>query len=194
MKFILAGFLVAMVTFGTSLQALASEPEYIGNAGWPHSEFALGLGSAQQTGYLTTADALGVFNFAYHIFTPRGIFGIEITGFKGTHDTGEFLLAQNKAFSVSTFAFMSYIEVYSREALSTYLGIGLAEVSVAQNEPDYRTNFASFILAGLVRYQFAEKWSVQWKTQWYNVVQTANSQSTSFEVWNNTLGVGYKWR
>jgi hypothetical protein len=103
-------------------------------------------------------------------------------------------MANNSDFNVETFAWMSYINVYSGESLKGYLGLGLGEISVVQNSPDYRTNYGTIVWGGILRYQLADKWSLQWKSQWFGVEQRAAGISTSFEAWNNTLGIGYQWK
>jgi hypothetical protein len=191
---LLVAHIVCLVGMAVGSSAKASDTEYIGDANVPRLEFALGLGSARQAGYLTTADALGSYNFAVHLYAPRGIFAFEFGSFKGTHDTGEFNMANNSDFNVETFAWMSYINVYSGESLKGYLGLGLGEISVVQNSPDYRTNYGTIVWGGILRYQLADKWSLQWKSQWFGVEQRAAGISTSFEAWNNTLGIGYQWK
>lgn len=177
--------------FGTS--AFATTPEYIEIKELPplRIEFSAAVGAALQTGYLTTTDSVGTYILGAGLVMPGGLFSFEWQGFKADHDTSEFPLNNGKSVQVSTMSFIPHVMVYNRDLWNVYLGIGFANVGLYQEGPDYNTNYGSFILSGLLRYELSRKWSLQYKTQWYNVQQTVSDQKTSFEVWNHALGVGY---
>jgi hypothetical protein len=159
----------------------------------PRLEFFLNLGAAKQTGYLTTDKSETATQFGFHFLAPRGLFAFEFGSFQANHDTGEFQLGNNQSVRVSTFSWMSYIDVLSKGRFGASLGIGPAIVTLAQSSPDYRIDFGAFVFGGLLRYQLNDNWSLQFKSQWYGIEQVANAQTTGFEVWQNTLGVGYSW-
>lgn len=171
---------------------MATTPEYIELVeASPRLELAMGLGTAVQTGYLTSKNSVMGHIVGVNLLSPRGMMSFEWNGFTADHDTGEFALNNNKKVQVSTFSFLPYFEVYERSALKAYLGFGLAQVSVSQYDPDYNTNYGTFTAAGQLRYQFAPRWSAHLKTQWYGVQQIVNDQTTSFEVWATVVGVAW---
>lgn len=185
-------FLFAVI-FSLGAQAWATTPEYIEIKELPPLKVELSIagGVALQTGYLTSKDSVGSYILGASLVMPGGLFSFEWQSFQADHDTSEFALNNGKSVTVSTMSFIPHVMVYSREPLNAYLGIGFANVGLYQQSPDYSTNYGSFILSGLLRYELNPRWSVQYKTQWYNVHQTVNDQETSFEVWNHALGVGY---
>ena len=185
-------FLLATI-MGLSSQAWATTPEYIEIKEAPpvRLEITAAGGVALQTGYLTSKDSVGSYILGVNFVMPGGLFSFEWQGFDADHDTGEFALNNNKSVGVSTMSFIPHVQVFARDPWDVYLGIGFANIGLYQESPDYNTNYASFILSGLLKYQVNPKWSVQYKTQWFNVHQTVNDEKTSFEVWNHMLGVGY---
>lgn len=185
-------WILALLTFASANFALATTPEYIELAEpTPRLELALGFGSAQQTGYLTTQSSVGTYTMAANLLSPGGMMSFEWSGFSADHDTGEFALNNNKKVNVSTFSLLPYIKVFEHSSWRAYLGFGLAQVNVRQTDPDYSTTFGTFMLSGQVSYQFAPRWSAQLKSQWYQVEQQVNGQNTSFEVWTNVVGVAW---
>lgn len=189
----------SLLVFVTSLwlgsSALATTPEYIEIKEVPLArvEITAAGGVALQTGYLTTEPSVGSYILGVNFVMPGGLFSFEWQGFNAKHDTGEFALNNNDSVTVTTVSFIPHVRIYNREAWNVYLGIGFTNVGLYQYGPDYNTNYGSFLFAGLLRYELNPRWSVQYKTQWYNVVQTVNDQKTSFEVWNHTAGVGYSF-
>jgi hypothetical protein len=186
---------LAVLLCGFSVRAGATTPEYIEIKEVPPARFELTVagGVALQTGYLTSKRSIGSYVVGVNMLTPGGLFSFEWQGFTADHDTGEFALNDNKSVTVSTVSFIPHVKFYNHEAWSLYLGVGFTNVGLYQTGPEYTTNFGSFTFSGLVRYEITPKWSMQYKTQWYNVVQTSNDQKTSFEVWNHALGVGYNF-
>jgi len=185
---------LALVAFLSLNMALASEPEYVEVLPWPRLEINFAVGSAQQTGYLTTNNAVGAYILGVNLETESGLMTFEWSGFKATHDTAEFALANNKDVRVSTFSFIPQFKVLDRGALNLFLGLGLTQVGIYQTDPDYSTIYGSYILSGVIRYRLNDRWSTHFKTQWYGVRQTANNVETGFEVWNNMVGVGWNFR
>lgn len=192
MKSLLLGFTFSL---GLVSFAQATTPEYIELREVPvfRVEATAAAGVALQTGYLTSKDSVGSYTLGVNFLMPGGVMSFEWQGFNVDHDTGEFALNNNHRVSVSTMSFIPHAKFFSRDAWNLYLGIGFANVGLYQTSPDYNTNYGTFILAGLVRYEFNPKWSALYKTQWYNVAQTVNDKETSFEVWNHTVGVGYSF-
>jgi hypothetical protein len=190
--FCIFAFILAL---GDFRPAFASTPEYLEIQEQPaaRSEFTFSAGMALQTGYLTTQDSVGTYIFGANFVTPGGLLSVEFQGFNADHDTGEFPLENNKSVIVSTFAFIPNVRVYTKEALNIYLGLGLIQVGLFQTAPENRVSYGSFVFSGLLRYELSDKWSLLYKTQWYNVNKTENDQKTSFEVWNHALGAGYSF-
>jgi len=190
MKFVL----IFATSLWLSTQAWATTPEYI-ELKEPvfRIEVTAAGGVAMQTGYLTTKDSVGSYVLGVNFVMPGGLMSFEWQGFQADHDTGEFALQNNKSVSVATMSFIPHVRFFNRDAWNLYLGVGFTNVGLYQNGPDYNTNFGTYIFAGLLRYEFNPKWSVQYKTQWYNVIQTINEQTTTFEVWNHFVGVGYSF-
>jgi hypothetical protein len=175
-------------------RASASEAEYIEIQPWPRLEIDFAVGGARQTGYLTTAKSEGAYVIGVNLETTSGLMTFEWSGFKATHDTGEFILANNKEVRVSTFSFIPQFKVLDRGALNLFLGLGISQVGIYQTDPDYNTIYGSYILSGMLRYRLNDRWSIHFKSQWYGVRQTANNIDTGFEVWNNVIGVGWSFR
>lgn len=172
----------------------ASEPEYIQVTqltSGPRVEITLSGGVAQQTGYLTSENSVGTYVLGVNMESGSGLMSFEWNGFRAHHDTGEFALANDKEVRVSTFSFLPQIKVLDRGPWNIFLGFGLAHVTLSQRDPDYYTVYGSFILSGTLRYRLSERWSVHYKTQWYDVQQIVNDQDTSFEVWNHVAGLGW---
>ncbi len=176
--------------------ALASTPEYIEiqERLYPRAEFGFAAGVALQTGYLTTQDSVGTYILGLNFITPGGLMSFDWQKFNVDHDTGEFQL-NNKSVNVTSFSFIPYFRVLNKDfnehALNIYLGVGLIEVTLFQADPEYMVNYGSFIFSGLLRYELSNKWSLQYKTQWFNVNQTINDQKTHFESWSHSFGAGY---
>jgi hypothetical protein len=170
--------------------SLATDPEYIELAEVPRLEVTASAGLALQTGYLTQENSIGSYSFGLNLGMPRGFVAFDWQGFRASHDTGEFPLG-SKPVRVNAFSFVPQIRVYSKDAYSALVGIGLAQISLNQEDPTYSTDYGTFLLAGQLRYQWNSKWALQYKTSWFAVNQTLNDQKTSFEVWTHVLGVGY---
>lgn len=187
--------LVLLTSLWLGSQALATDPEYIELHEAPTSriEITASGGVALQTGYLTSQSSEGTYIIGVNFLLPGGLMAFEWQGFNANHDTGEFALNNNQSVSVATVSFIPHIKLWNHGAWNIYLGIGFTNVGLYQTGPEYTTNYGTFTYSGLVRYEINPKWSVQYKTQWYNVVQTINDQKTSFEVWNHVLGVGYSF-
>ena len=192
MKFLLLAFAFFM---GLARFAQATTPEYIELREIPgfRIEATMAAGTSLQTGYLTSKGSVGSYILGVNFLMPGGVMSFEWQDFDADHDTGEFALKNNAMVSVSTMSFIPHAKIFARNAWNFYLGIGFANVGLQQKDPDYNIHYGTFVLAGLVRYELNPQWSVQYKTQWYNVAQTVNDQETSFEVWNHTLGVGYSF-
>jgi len=188
MKSLLISLILGLTSF-----AGATTPEYIEMKETPLSrvEITAAGGVALQTGYLTSQDSVGSYVLGVNFLMPGGIFTFEWQGFDADHDTAEFALNNGKSVSVSTMAFIPYVQVLSKDVWKAFLGIGFVNVGLYQTSPDYNSNFASFIFSGQVRYELNPKWSFFYKTQWFDVSQTVSDQTTGFEVWNHLLGVGY---
>lgn len=185
----------ATLSLGGLNSAFASTPEYIELHEHPaaRAEFTFAGGIALQTGYLTTQKSVGSYIFGANFVTPGGLLSVEFQGFNADHNTGEFPLSNNKSVVVSTFSFIPNIRVYTKEALSIYLGLGLIQVGLFQSAPESTVSYGSFVFSGLLRYELNDKWSLHYKTQWYNVSKTESDQKTSFEVWNHAFGAGYSF-
>ncbi|HEY8272274.1 MAG TPA: hypothetical protein VIG33_15390 [Pseudobdellovibrionaceae bacterium] len=194
MKFIfcLFTFILFLSEFDS---AFATESEYIEihEAFYPRIELTLAGGLALQTGYLTTKASLGTYIFGVNFVMPGGLMSFDWQGFHADHDTGEFPLNNNKSVTVSTFSFIPHVRVFNHEAWNAYVGLGFTQVSLYQTSPEYMVDYGSFVFSGLLRYELNNKWSVLYKTQWYNVNKTENDQKTSFEVWNHAIGAGYSF-
>lgn len=157
----------------------------------PRLEITFSAGLALQSGYLTRQDSVGTSIFGVNFLTPGGLTTFDWQSFRADHDTAELSLVNNKSVGLSTFSFIPHLCVFNKNAWNIYLGLGLVHVGLYQTTPDYNLVYGSFIFSGLLRYELSPKWSLHYKTQWYNVAQTLNDQKTSFEVWNQTLGFGY---
>ena len=186
-------FISLVLFFGVG-SAFASEPEYIELLQGPRLEIALAGGMAQQTGYLTADSSVGTYILGVNMEAGSGMMTFEWNGFTASHDTGEFAFVNNKDVRVSTFSFIPQVRVFDKEAWDVFLGFGLAQVGIYQNDPDYNTIYGTFILSGTLRYRLCDRWSMHYKTQWYGVRQIVNDQETGFEVWNNVAGLGWYFR
>jgi hypothetical protein len=187
-------FLALLTLLSLSTAALASEPEYIEILPWPRLEIDFALGSAQQTGYLTTDKSVGAYVLGVNLETETGLMTFEWNGFKANHNTPEFNLATGREVRVSSFSFIPQFKVLDKGAWNIFLGLGITQVGLYQADPDYYTLYGSYILSGLLRYRLNDRWSIHYKSQWYGVRQAANNVETGFEVWNNLIGVGYRIR
>lgn len=183
-----------LLAWAMTFPAQATTPEYIELPPPPMKlEFDLSFGLALQSGYLSTQDSVSSYSFAVNMIVPSGIFAFEWQGFGVTHDTGEFGFADQKKTRVSSFAFIPQARLFKSLPVELYLGLGLMNVGISQSSPDYLVYYGSHVFSGQVRYSLNPKWSVHYKTQWYEVSQTVNDRETAFQVWSHLVGVGYSF-
>ena len=184
--------LFALIAPVVAVSALASEPEYIEIRNTPGFEMAVAGGTALQSGYLTRKDSAFTYGVDLNVLAPKGMFSFSWQGFTVDHDTSEFPLANNKAVTVRAYSFLPYVKVYENKTFSAYAGLGFTQVNLYQDSPEYDVTYGTMMVSGLLRYELNHKWSLHYKTNWYDVNQTANGVKTSLEVWSHLAGVGYR--
>lgn len=184
--------LVFLVSFGFFSFSGATTPEYIELPPPPLKlEVAFAVGSALQSGYLTTQNSASTYNLGVNMLTDGGMMSFEWQNFAVDHDTNEFGMTHQKKTLVSNFAFIPQVRVGKSLPFELYLGVGFLQVGLSQRTPDYLVNYGSFVLAAQARHEINSKWAVHYKTQWFNVSQTVNDQETQFESWSHFVGFGY---
>ena len=176
-----------------SYSAQGSEPEYIQIRERPSLELVVSGGIAMQSGYLTQKDSVGAYGIDLNMGLGKGLLAFSWQGFSADHDTSEFALANGKSVSVTTFAFVPYVNLAQGERWSLLGGIGFTQVSLYQENPEYSVSYGTFTLSGVFRYALSPRWSVQYKNNWYDVEQTIAGQKTTFQVWNHLIGAGYSF-
>ncbi|MBC7371771.1 MAG: hypothetical protein H7326_09405 [Bdellovibrionaceae bacterium] len=184
---------LSLLVFGFAATAFASEPEYIEIREFSRQELVLSGGTALQSGYLTRRDSVGTYGVDVNLGLSQGLLSFSWQGFQTEHDTNEFSLANNKSVSAMAFSFLPYLKVCGGDKWNAYAGIGFTQVGLYQESPEYSFNYGTFVVSGLFRYGLSSKWSLHYKTNWYNVEQTVNDMKTSFEVWSHVVGVGFSY-
>lgn len=186
-------FLEIFIVISLCGGSLLAHAEDEGDSHPSRFEVTLSGGTALQTGYLTSQRSESTYDVGFHFHAPRGLLSVEWQGFSANHNTGEFDLQNNSSVSVTTISLISHFQVAQVQNWLFYVGLGVTDIFLEQSNPTYQSSYGSVIFAGMIEYYLSEKWSLHYKTQWYNMEQTINNQKTSFEVWNHFLGVGYSF-
>lgn len=158
-------------------------------------EIGFSLGHTRHSGYLSEKDSTGLYDLSVRVAPTAGKSFFEIFMFGTKTDAStQFGFTQSQEVTVSGVGAGPVINVANFDALSLDLGVGFAKVQASGKDPVKNEKvFGVFYWVGLAQYQFNEKWGAYFQSRWMDLKQTNNDDESFFTLWNNSLGVAYKF-
>lgn len=176
--------------------ALLSSAQAYAEGGLEKSfEIGFSLGQARHSGYLSEKDSTGLYDLSVRIspMTGKSFFEVFMFGTK-TDASTQFGFSQSQEMNVSGVGAGPVVNIANFDALSLDLGVGFAKVEASAKDPVKNDKtFGFFYWVGLAQYQISEKWGAYIQSRWMNLKQTNNDDDSFFTLWNNSLGVAYKF-
>ncbi|MGE5085634.1 MAG: hypothetical protein ACM3MG_04990 [Bacillota bacterium] len=158
-------------------------------------EVGLSIGQARHSGYLSEKEKTGLYDLSLRISPvgAKGFFEVFMFGTKTDAKT-QFGFAQSQEMTVSGVGAGPVVNVATFDAFKFDLGVGFANVQARATDPvKNEKSFGVFYFVGLAQYQINEKWGAYFQSRWMDLNQTNNDDESFFTLWNNSLGVAYKF-